>query len=166
MRHFIFGFFFGLTVAIGHAAPAHVHGEARLEIAIEADGMLIRFETPLDGLLGFEHSPRTNAQKQAVQTMQLVLESPERLFQLPAQAQCKALPPEIESPVFSGKKASGHLDLDASYHWRCANPSALNTLNTLLFAEFPRLKCIKLELVGPRGQKSGLLSAQQPRFSW
>ena len=148
------------------AAPAHVHGEARLEIVIDGGELAIRFESPLDGLLGFERAPRTAAEKQAVQTMKATLEDAARLFPLPPEAACKALPPTVASPVFADKAASGHLDFDADYRWQCAKPAALHAIETRLFAEFPRLKRITVEFVGPGGQKKGRLTPLQPRFGW
>lgn len=162
----LYGLLLGLLVCLSAgAAPAHVHGDARLEIALEGDTLTIHLETPLDGLLGFERAPRSAAEKQAVQAMKATLEQPERLFQIAAEAGCRAGKPEIESAIFDGK-SSGHLDLDADYRWQCTKPSALRDVATRLFAEFPRLKRIKVEFAGPNGQKSGQLTAQQPRFAW
>jgi hypothetical protein len=148
------------------ADPAHVHGEAKLEIIVDGSELAIRFESPLDGLLGFERAPRSAAEKQAVQTMMAKLQDAARLFPLPPEAGCTAQAPKIESPVFADKAAAGHLDLDADYRWNCAKPAALRAFETRLFAEFPRLKRIKLDFVGPAGQKSGRLTPSQPRFAW
>ncbi len=152
--------------ASAFAAPAHVHGEARLEITLDGDTLGIHLESPLDGLLGFERAPRTAAEKQSVQAMKTALETPERLFQLPAAAGCTAKPAQVESAIFSAKAPTGHLDLDADYRWRCAKPAALRAVDTRLFAEFPRLKRITVDFVGSTGQKSGRLTPQQPSFAW
>lgn len=148
------------------AAPAHVHGEARLEIVVDSNVLSIHLETPLDGLLGFEHAPRSPAEKQAVQTMKATLAQPERLFLLAAEAGCKAAAPQLESPLFGGQAADDHLDLDADYRWQCAKPAALREMTTRLFVEFPKMQRIKVEFAGPGGQKSGHLTPQQPRFAW
>lgn len=156
-------------LALAHpvfAGPAHVHGEAKLEIIVDGNELAIRFESPLDGLLGFERAPRSATEKQAVQTMKAKLEDVARLFPLSPEAGCTAQAPRIESPVFADKAAAGHLDLDADYRWQCAKPAALRAVETRLFAEFPRLKRIKLDFVGPAGQKSGRLTPSQPRFAW
>lgn len=147
-------------------APAHVHGEAKLDITIDGNILAIHLETPLDGLLGFERSARTPVEKQAVRDMKTILEQPDRLFLIAREAECTALAPRIESPVFDTKPGDGHLDLDADYRWQCAKPSALRDLNTRLFGEFPRLKRITIQFVGPSGQKSGRLTPAQSRFAW
>lgn len=148
------------------SAPAHVHGEARLEIAIDGNILAIHFESPLEGLLGFERAPRTAAERQAVQTMKVRLEAPDMLFSLPPEAACTAKPPQLDSPVFADKAAAGHLDLDADYSWQCGKPSALRGIGTRLFVEFPRFKRIKVEFVGPSGQKSGHMTPNQASYTW
>ena len=75
------------------AAPAHVHGEAKLEIVVDGGEFAIRFESPLDGLLGFERAPRTAAEKQAVQTMKATLEDAERHRDPPV---CRVSTPEAD----------------------------------------------------------------------
>jgi hypothetical protein len=160
---FLLGLFLSLPA---FSAPAHVHGEARLEITIDGNTLAIHFESPLEGLLGFEHAPRTAAEKQAVQTMKVRLEAPDKLFTLPPEAACTAKPPKLESPVFADKAAAGHLDLDADYSWQCGKPSALRGIGSQLFVEFPRLKRIKVEFVGPTGQKSGHMTPKQASYTW
>lgn len=165
MRSLLLSAAFIVATQVG-AAPAHVHGEARLEIAVDGNTLAIHLETPLDGLLGFEHAPRCPAEKAAALAMKATLEQPGRLFQIAPEAGCKAEKPRLESPLFAGKAGEGHLDLDADYRWQCAKPSALREIGTRLFTEFPRLKRIKVEFAGPTGQKSGRLTPQQPRFAW
>lgn len=166
MRLMALGLLILIQAAPAHAAPAHVHGEARLEVVIDGDSLSLRLDSPLDGLLGFERRPRTDLEKQAVRTMKAKLETPDRLFLLPAGAACAAVPPRIASPVFADGAASGHLDLSAEYHWRCARPDVLRAIETRLFAEFPRLGRITVEFIGPGGQKSGRLTPRQARFAW
>jgi len=52
----------------GHPG-AHVHGAARLQVAVDGNTLNLQLETPLASLVGFEHAPRTNQQKQALQAM-------------------------------------------------------------------------------------------------
>jgi hypothetical protein len=167
MKNFIFGLFFGLSVAIVHAAPAHVHGEARLEISVDREELVITFESPLDSLLGFEHVPRNAAERQAVQAMAAKLKLATQIFVLSAAAQCVSTGVELESPVLGSKSApGGHGDLDARYTWRCAKPEALRDVATGLFADFPKLRRIVVEFAGPQGQRAGRLDPRNPRFSW
>ena len=55
--------------ALAGKTAAHVHGVASLEVAIDGGTLTLQFETPLANLLGFEHAPRNEKQKQAVRAM-------------------------------------------------------------------------------------------------
>lgn len=167
MKHFIFGLFFGLTVAFVQAAPAHVHGEARLEISVDREQLVIALESPLDSLLGFEHGPRNAGERQAVQAMAAKLKEAGKVLVPSPAAQCLSTGVELDSPVLGGKsEPGGHNDLDARYTWRCAKPEALRDVTTGLFADFPRLQRVTVEFAGPQGQRAARLDARNPRFSW
>ena len=47
------------------AAPAHVHGAAKLDISMEGDKLTIALEMPLDSALGFERPARNDKEKLA-----------------------------------------------------------------------------------------------------
>lgn len=50
-----------------HHQSAHTHGNAHLQVAVEGDSADLIFRSPAANLLGFEHEPRTDEQRQAVQ---------------------------------------------------------------------------------------------------
>ena len=53
-----------LTPLLAHAGgKAHVHGVATLDIAVEARKITVQLESPLDNLLGYERTPRTDAER-------------------------------------------------------------------------------------------------------
>lgn len=167
MKNCIFGLFFGLATTIAQAAPAHVHGEARMEISVDREQLVVALEIPLDSLLGFEHLPRNAAERQAVQAMAAKLKQASQIVMLSAAAQCTSTGVELDSPVLGGKsEPGGHNDLDARYTWRCAKPEALRDVATGLFADFPRLQRITVEFAGRQGQRAGRLDARNPRFNW
>ena len=167
MKNLIFSLFFGLTVAIAHAAPAHIHGEARLEISVDGEQLVVALESPLDSLLSFEHVPRNASERQAVEGMAAKLKEVGKVLVPSAAAQCTSNGVELDSPVLGGKiEPGGHNDLDARYTWRCAKPEALRDVATGLFVIFPRLQRIVVEFAGPQGQRAGRLDARNPRYSW
>ena len=75
--------------AQAQAPGKHVHGEATLDIAIEADAITLMLVSPLDNVLGFEHAPHTVAQRERVTTAQRLLASGDTLFTLDPNAGCK-----------------------------------------------------------------------------
>ena len=46
--------------------PAHQHGAASLQVSLDGRALQISLEGPSDNLLGFEHAPQNEAEKQAV----------------------------------------------------------------------------------------------------
>lgn len=137
---------------------AHVHGAARLEIVIDGPLLAMALEAPLDGIVGFEHAPRTPAQKQAAERALAMLKEPARLFTLPAEAQCRPEAGEVTAPVLAGQAAQGgHGDLDARWTFRCAAPARLLALQQGLFEAFPRLQRLTVQVAGPKGQSQATL---------
>lgn len=79
------------------AGEAHVHGQARLEIAVEGDIMSIRLESPLDNLLGFERAPRNERERQAVRRMTTQLNDSATQFKPSPVAGCMPLDNRLEA---------------------------------------------------------------------
>jgi hypothetical protein len=147
-----------MLLALPALAPAHqkahVHGQAKLEIVVDGQVLAIALESPLDGIVGFEHPPRTAAQKQAATQALAALKDPARLFTLPAAAGCRAEATEVSAPVLEGQASQdGHGDLQARWTFRCAAPEKLAGLEQGLFAAFPRLARLEVQAAGPKGQR-------------
>ena len=71
------------AVAQGHA---HVHGQAQLEAVLDGAELQLTLTSPLDSIVGFEHKPRTAAQRQAAERALRTLVDPPQLFLVPAAA--------------------------------------------------------------------------------
>lgn len=148
---------------------AHVHGEAHMGMALDDTTLAITLEAPLESLAGFEHPPRTVAQKQVLLDLASTLQDPARVFQLPPEAQCTAQAPSVNLPFASGKtreSREGHAEVTATYRWQCGRPGALREVATALFARFPRLVRIEVAFAGPGQQKSGRMTPAKPGFEW
>lgn len=162
-----------LAMAGGAAArDAHVHGTASLQIAVEGNTLEIGFVSPLDDLLGFEHAPRDDRQRQAVQAMVGHFSNPGALFLPTGAAGCTAGQAELDSPLTNaarpGQRRNGgeHAELEATIVYRCATPSALKGLEVRLFDAFPRLQRIQAQVAGPRGQSAATLSRSRRSLAW
>lgn len=162
---------FGALVAAASttAAPAHQHGVAALQVAVDGKRLEIQFESPLDNLLGFEHAPRTEAQRQAVRSMKQRFEAAATLFVPNAEARCTAAGTELKAAILQpgGAKAGEHDDLDATLRFECADALALRSIDLApLFKAFPGLRRIDAAVASPRGQRGAVLNPKQPRLSW
>lgn len=148
-----------LLAALGaeaEAQHAHSHGVARLAVALDAGKVTLRLESPLDGLIGFEHRPRTPAQQAAVASLQERMRSAHELFRFDAAAACTLTSSAAESAIFRPPSAQAakeeHADLDATFEFACASPERLRTLEVGLFATYPRLQRLGVEVVTAKGQ--------------
>lgn len=156
-----------------HAAVAHVHGAATLAVAIDGGTLTLMLAAPTDSLVGFEHAPRTARERATVTKMKQTLERPAVLFVPTPAAACKPAGVKLESTLFESghahhghDHAEGHADLEGEFVFRCARPEALRDLEVRLFDAFPRLKKLKVEIAGPRGQTAAQLTPGQRKARW
>lgn len=166
-----------LPAAQGHA---HVHGAASLRVVVDGATLEVALESPLDSLLGFERSPRTEAERAAVRAMAARLRQPATLFTPTPAARCvagsvdiasAALPAELlgnpkPAPGTGGATADEHADLDATFRWRCDAPAELKGMDVALLQAFPGLRSVKVQVVGPRGQSATTLSGASRSLRW
>lgn len=150
------------------ALGAHVHGESHLDLAQTDTGLELQWRSPAADLVGFEHAPRSQAEKDAVASLQRTLEQPQTLVTLPAAAGCQLSKTSADSPLFAkDAKASGHLDVDASMSFTCSKPAALDRLDLSgWFARFPNSHSVEVQAIVASGQQGAELTAQQPRLQW
>jgi hypothetical protein len=160
-----------------HAVPAaehaHVHGIVSLNVAIEGNTVTLQLEAPLNSLVGFEHAPRTDAQKQAVKAMLERFKSPQALFGLSPAAACTLKHSSAESAALkpdTGAKPAGadeHGDLDADIEFDCAQAAVLRSIDLSgLLAAFPRIRRIDAQVVSPAGQFKRTLRRPEKTLRW
>ena len=180
---------FSLAMMAGlpaQAADPHVHGQAHLSVAVDGSQVQIQLESPLDGLLGFEHAPRNARQREAVRAMAQRLHQADKLLVLTAAAGCQlkqvdlrsaALPAELlqaKTAASPGTAASAtnaatdaHADMEANFSFTCSQPAALKSLALKpLFAAFPGLRQIDAQLATGSKQSAAKLTAKNPRLAW
>lgn len=152
-----------LSVASAGAHDAHVHGEGRLDVAIEKDGITLNLELPLDVVVGFERAPKNDKERAALAEAATALGDAAALWQPTPAANCTVQAANVALPKFDG---SAHADVDARYVFRCANPAALKGMATTLFTRFKRLYRVETQRVGPTGQARQRLTPKAPALGW
>lgn len=169
----IAGMALAFATTVGAQQAAHEHGVAELRVALEASTLLIEFDSPLDSIVGFEHAPSTDQQREALLQAERSLQAFTPLFTLPAAAGCVLADVQLESPfpqedVAEHDKhdhghdkhghdhvdADAHADLYVAYQFDCANPAALDQLDLKLFDAFPRLQTIRAAVASSQGQSA------------
>ncbi len=79
------------------AAEKHVHGEAELFVALENGQILLELESPADNILGFEYTPKTQAQHKQLESSLNTLNDYRHLITFDRGA-CKQVNANVESP--------------------------------------------------------------------
>jgi Protein of unknown function (DUF2796) len=144
--------------------PAHQHGVARLQVSLEGRALLIGYEGPAENILGFEHAPKTDAQKKTVARAEEQLKQPDRLFVIPAAADCRAQPARVDVKLPAAGRGETHSEIETEWRWECAKPDALTHVDVGLFKAFPRLKQLSAQVVTPQGQKTVVLKPNAARL--
>ena len=145
--------------AAGHGA--HVHGQVQVNVAVQGHKMSVQLEMPLDSLLGFEHRPRTEAQRRAAQAaVQQVQQAAAWLKPDPA-AQCTLSSSEVNAqalePAPAGTPELTHAELQADFEFSCAAPDRLTGLDVLLFDRFSRVQRLQVQVAGAKAQSQQTL---------
>lgn len=157
-----------LATGLANAGTAHEHGVARLDVAVEANRVLVEIDSPLDNLLGFEHAPRTDAERARAEAAVKKLRDGAALFTVDTRAGCALTKVDLQAaPLGLGSKASaakdGHGDLEGSYEFKCKAGAQAGFLEVGLFEAFPKLQRIELQVVTPRGQMKATLRRPSTR---
>jgi hypothetical protein len=149
------------------ASPhSHAHGKGEMEITVQDGAIRAIFRTPMDSLLGFEHAPKTEAQKTAVTQLKNKLSDPTLFFTPTPAAQCTVSGSEASSALFVGKVSGSHSDLEYRFSFKCANPPALSGMDALLFANYPRLHEIRALVITDKGQRAVTLKKRSRTVSF
>ena len=157
---------------LGHDHHAHVHGVAKLEVAVEGAEIHLHLESPLEGVLGFEHAPGNDKERAIVAQMRKTMANGGALFAPTTAAQCKFIESTLEAPSLEAKPAGKpeaheeHGDLDADFRFTCAQPAKLTGVEVRLFEAFPKLRRIDAQVVSGKGQKALRLSSKMRFLSW
>jgi hypothetical protein len=154
----IFGALFAGGVV--HAHGAHVHGTATLAVALDGERLELQLDAPGDTIVGFERSPRDDAERTALADARALLATPARWIALPADAACVLQSSEVDFDLAAGE----HAAFDVQAAWRCATPNALTVLDVTLFASFPRLQRVTANLVLPDRQDSRELTPRSTQL--
>ena len=151
-------------------AGAHVHGQGELNFATEGSELHMELMMPAHDILGFE-TISTPAQQQQLDEALAKLES-ESVWSLPAAARCQLAEAHASTTNENhndhdhhghDSEAGGHMDIAATYLFKCQNISSLNQFATTLFETFPRSELIQVQGFTSSGQLSENMTPDQPK---
>ncbi|MEO0947386.1 MAG: DUF2796 domain-containing protein [Cyanobacteria bacterium J06641_5] len=164
----------------------HLHGAATLNVAVEENSLYLEMTSPAIDIVGFEHQPKTDAQKSAVTQAIAVLEAGTDLFALPDAASCRLLEATVATELLDDHDEHGehdhgeheeeeahvgeeegevHSEFMATYRFECAQPQQLRQIGIELFSTFPSLEEIEARVLTDSGQTAVELTPTQPSLT-
>ena len=139
------------------AAKPHLHGIAKLDIAVEANKLSLHLDSPLDNILGFERGPRTDAERKQVDAAVARLKDAASMFRIDPAAQCMPAKVELASAALKlgqpdpAEAESGHADIDANFDFDCVDATKAGYIDVGLFG-FSHLQGLEVQVATPIGQ--------------
>jgi len=153
-----------LTLCLLPAAPlaawaqghAHVHGLAKMDIAVETKKITVSLSTPLDNLVGFERAPRTDSERKRADEAVAQLRAGDQMFRFDPAALCKMTRVELSSAALKlGQAAAapkdGHAELQGDWEFSCGDATLARHVDVGLFA-FNQIKRVEVQLALPKAQ--------------
>jgi hypothetical protein len=149
---------------------------AHLNVVVEDDDLYLEFASPAANIVGFEHRPRTDAQKAAVMEAVETLKNGETLIALPAGAQCRLAEPTVHTDIDSefedahehehheADEHQRHSEFTAEYHFICKRPEKLAHIDVTLQHGFPGIERIEVQLLAGTKQTGLELTAKRNRI--
>jgi hypothetical protein len=152
-------------------ARAHVHGQLKLDIAIDGPTVVIEMQSPLDNFVGYEHAPRTEAEKKMADDVVAQLRAADQLFKIDPAANCKLGPVTLRSAALGLGKAEpsageGHADLDGTFAFNCTKAPEARFIELGLFGAFKGLRQVDAQIASPDGQFKRTLKRPAGRLTW
>lgn len=152
---------------------AHVHGEGTLGIAVEGATLTIEFLAPAVNVVGFEHEPRSAADKQATAQADNLLQSARDTIGLPVAAACKLVKASVTRPEWTAEgeddhddeeHGEEHVNYSARWEYRCANPQALSFVEPWIFAKLKNMHQLNASVITASTQRQQAVTGAKQRI--
>jgi hypothetical protein len=149
---------------------AHEHGVAHLNAVLDGEELVIELVSPAANIVGFEHAPATEQDREAIKNARAMLMDGGALFRFPAEAECVLGHVSVDTDLElhageeneagpghdhgSGEHDSvaddhdhdAHGDFRAEYRFYVGRPAALTYLEVRLMQLFPAVERVKVQL--------------------
>ena len=169
-----------VAVAETRQHGSHEHGSAVLNVAIADQVLSVEYITPAANVVGFEHTPSTEDQKNAVKEAIQLLETG-KVLNIPEDAACTLTHAEVERETEKdeheehaeegsdehgehGDDEGAHSEFHVLYEYQCENMAALAHIDVVLFKYYPANEEITAQIITPSGQKGMELTPNSARL--
>jgi hypothetical protein len=168
---------------------AHTHGEGQLAIAIEGKRVEMELTAPASDIIGFEHAPRTKAQRKTLADARVQLGRLAGTFALAPAAGCKLVSADVDvlGAAAGTKGKSGHdhghdhdhdgnahagkddghehgthSEFKVTYAIACDSPDKLASMTFDYFKTFKGAEKLNVTVIGPKGQSGYVVTRDKP----
>lgn len=139
----------------------HVHGEVTVNIALDGELLTVELDAPAINVIGFEKSPRSDAERQKVAAVDAWLASGRDIAAVPRNAACRLQGADYTPP----KLGTGHADYRARYTFRCRNATALEWVELWALRRLTGVERAAANVITPTVQRQQELTGGTLRVS-
>jgi hypothetical protein len=182
-------FLAAMTMSVALSAPAlaheaHVHGIATMDVIVDQQQVTLMLASPLANLIGFEHTPKTDKDRQTVRAMATQLRQAGASFVPAPAAQCTltkvtlasdTLPADLlgetvkpakpaHSHAHDHNHSNAHGDLNGSFVFSCKNLQQLQYIDVPLMTAFAGINRLNVQVATQARQSAATLSATATRI--
>lgn len=146
---------------------AHVHGAAEVNIAVEGKKVMVELRTPSEGVMGFEHEAKSDADKKKKDAaLKRMEEKFGEMIVFDKKLGCKSQGGSVTlvrtdeksgKDAQSGAKSGEHREVRASYQYECDNAPAGSRVKFGITKVFPAIHEVKVQVIGDTKQSGATI---------
>ena len=175
---------FDILAQVARQKDSHEHGAAIIKMVMEDEKLLIEFEVPSESLIGFEHFPKSQSNRDNFNKAIKILSDPSKIFSQPIKAECLLVGMNVSQSLFSREEEHGHdesekedehghdesekseihSEFKSNYYWNCQHLDEIDSIGTQLMSIFPRIEEIRVNWISNNGQGSLELESEDDRI--
>ena len=99
---------FDILAEVARQKDSHEHGAAIIKMVMEDEKLQIEFEVPSESLIGFEHFPKSQSNRENFNKAIKILSDPTKLFSISTEAECLLVGMNVSQSLFSNEEEHGH----------------------------------------------------------
>ena len=99
---------FDILAQVARQKDSHEHGAAIIKMVMEEERLQVEFEVPSESLIGFEHFPKSQSNRENFNEAIKILSDPSKLFSQPIKAECLLVGMNVSQSLFSSEEEHGH----------------------------------------------------------
>lgn len=167
-------FVFGTASAAGHdaahshAASAHTHGTAEVQIAVDERGVTATLRIAGMSAIGFERAPRSTEETRRLDDFRRTAARGDWLV-WSAAADCRLIDSSVSAPGFDepGSAANGqHAEFHATLNYRCTDRTLLSGVSVKLLDAAHSLDTVNVEWITPDAQGAATVDRRSERVAF